>query len=350
MSIAEYKKKMPLLFGSKKADIQTMKSGLPYNALVPVFNKKMQLVIPTHRRPTRQFTLKSLCPEMQKEVLLVTSTVEDAKELRVNFKDILRPEQVYAVNDSKINGIAIKRQWLVENIGSQSIFMMDDDQYFFARCDRKYRELEFKHSAQGSWIVKPKYKEKIGDNGKPAHPLLAKGYLTPARQTQLFRLLQDMMTRTENRYVHTCVSSRMGNNQVPESIKVVGRAMHSIGMRRDALIDNDIRFTGDGILLREDFYVTLQLLKRGLPNAIVYEAAFAPADYDSKGGCSGERSVELSNSQAKLLASLFPGCVRLVEKAYTHSVPRLEVQIQWNKLYNQGVNKKATSSKKSLFG
>lgn len=338
MSKIDYEKRMPYLF-KKGAKIGLSPKGIPYNENVPVFNRRMQLVIPTHLRPARQLTLKSLSKELRDEVLLITSTSQDRKELLRENKGLIRSEQVYAIDDPKVNSISKKRQWLIENLGSTSIFQLDDDQYFFARCARKYRHLIYDNSTIGEWALLPECVGKFVDGVEIK--LLGKAACTEEVLTKAFRDIQDRMTRKENPYVHTGMSSRMKNHAQPKEWKIIGRVMHSIGHRRDILLNNNIRF--DTVALREDFYVTLSLLTRGYPNCVLYTVCSSPADYGFKGGCTEERTDELNNDQAELLASKFPRFVKVENKAYTYSKPRKEVKVQWQQAYDSSkANDKAS--------
>lgn len=337
----DYKKRMPYLF-VKGANVELSPRGIPYNADVPVFNRKMQIVIPTHNRPTRQFTLRSLRSELQKEVLLVTSTKADAKLIRKEYADLIEPEQVYAINRPEIDSIAKKRQWLIENIGSTSVFQMDDDMYFFARCPLKYRVLKLNPPC---WELKPEWKDKEVD-GKPVK-LLGVHNLSDDMLVDAFRQLEKCMTRKEDRFVHVGLSSRMGNNQEDEEWKKTNRMMHAIGHRRDALLDNNIRF--DEIKLREDFNVTLRLLSLGLNNVVYYTVCCSPSDYGAKGGCFDERTKALSDEQAVLLGEMYPEIVTVVDRKYDFSGSRKEVHIMWSKAYARGVALKLQASKRSLF-
>lgn len=334
---------MPYLTGNPRADIRISPDGIPYNAAIPISNRKMQIVIPTHKRANSQKTLKSLSPELQQEVLIVTSMESDAATIRSNYADLFAdPDlQVISIEEyagkkmlAQIDGIAKKRQWMIENLGSQSIFQMDCDQYFFARCATKYRYLD-----GGQWKLKEKYK------GSDKIKLLGKLNLKEDTLAETFQELLRRMTdkKSPDFYVHTCLSSRMGNNQEDETWKIVGRAMHSIGHRRDVLIKNNIRF--DEIRLREDFNVTLRLLRLGYPNAIYYDVCCSPSDYGAAGGCSDERTTKLSNDQAVLLGKMHPGLVKVVEKNYDNQ-PRNEVVVSWKKAFESDKGK----SKKSLFG
>lgn len=339
----ELLKRMPYLTGNPEAIVKMSPDGIPYNAAIPVSNRKMQLVIPTHKRSERQITLKELSPELQQEVLIITSLESDAKAIRKNYGNLLKNPKLQVISIQEyggeeglesVDGIAKKRQWIIENVGSESIFQLDCDQYFFRRAPKKYR-----FEDKGQLKLKPEYKDKV--------KLLGKVHLTADILTETFREFQRRMTDTKSKefYVHTCLSSRMGNNQVTDSWKIIGRTMHSLGHRRDVLLKNNIRF--DEIKLREDFNVTLRLLRLGYENAIYYETTCSPSTYGAAGGCSEERTIKTSNKQAMVLAEMHPGFVKVVDKEY-EGTPRKEVIIAWKKAFDSA-SKSQVTKKKSLF-
>jgi len=321
------------------------KSGYPYNSKVPVFNRKMQIVIPTHKRSTRQHTLRYLPEFLQQQVLLVTSFEKDAEEIREHYSELITEDQVISIeavdprNFPKVNNIGKKRQWIVENVGAHAIFQMDDDfQGFYKRCPKKYRFLD----DGPSWVLTEQAKAK-------GLKLLGLGNITDQDVIDIFEKLQIMLSDPAGArfYAHAGLSSRMGNNRVPETWVIGGRMMHAIGHHRGTLFDNGIKF--DEVQMREDFNVTLRLLRAGYPNAIYYDICVSPDDYGKAGGCTEERPLEYNNEQAELLAKTHPGLVRVKQKEYTHSQPRKEVVISWQKALKEGMEARAAREKGSLF-
>src|SRR5262249_44543226 len=88
---------------------------------------------------------------------------------------------------------------------------------------------------------------------------------------------------------------------------------------------------------REDMDVTLQLLRKGYPNAVWQTTINDQRKYDAPGGCTNERTIERSNADAYRLAELHPGYVSVVGKPYKVSVPRVEVICQWQKALADGL-------------
>ena len=88
---------------------------------------------------------------------------------------------------------------------------------------------------------------------------------------------------------------------------------------------------------REDMDITLQLLRKGYPNAVWQTTVNDQRKYDAPGGCTNERTIERSNADAHELARLHPGYVSVVERAYEASVPRKEVICRWQKALQAGL-------------
>jgi hypothetical protein len=87
---------------------------------------------------------------------------------------------------------------------------------------------------------------------------------------------------------------------------------------------------------REDMDVTLQLLRKGYPNA-VWHTTVNDQKFNAPGGCTNERTIEHSNADAYKLAQLHPGYVSTIERLYKVSVPRVEVVCQWQKALQDGL-------------
>lgn len=261
----------------------------------------MQLVIPTHNRPFKQTTLESLPPELREDTLLVVSNQEEA--------EILKRRHKY-VRIAPVKTIADKRQWIMENVVVDKLFMLDDDMYFFGRCPRQFREYD------GRW--------KLTDE---RHKLLSRTYASDTALVGAFAQMSLMLDDV----AHVGLSSRMGNDTEEYEWKMNTRMMHAIGYRRDVFHAQKLKF--NEVLCREDFNVTLRLLRKGFKNQVLYSYCCSPGPYGAKGGASKERTVELSNQQALLLEKLHPGLVKTVDKTYDN-VPRKEVVVQWKKAYN----------------
>lgn len=284
---------------------------------VPVIDKDFQLVIPTHGRPNKQTTLMRLSQVLREKTLVITSLEEEARDIRKNYKNIgyggVFSLESFGALESHGQRIHTKRQWILENVKSKNILQFDDDLYFFQRCSPKFRSYD-----SGQW--------KLTEEGKRLGKKL------------LYTATEDRITKSINRfaevfmdkgYVHGGFGSRMGNDKEELEIDFTGgRLMHSIAHNRKKLIELGLRF--DEVNYREDFNLTLHLMRRGYKGLRVFNFAVSPNGYQEPGGCSTYRTQKASDRSAMHLALIHPGFVRLVEKQYKDH-PRLEVHIMWVK-------------------
>lgn len=266
----------------------------------------MQIIIPTHGRPFKQTTLESLPAELRDETILVVSNQEEA--------EILKRRHKY-VRIAPVKTIADKRQWIMENVIVDKLFMLDDDMYFFGRCPVQYRTYD------GRW--------KLTDD---KHKLLSRDYASDTALVGAFAQMSSMLDDV----AHVGLSSRMGNDTEEYEWKMNTRMMHAIGYRRDVFHSQKLKF--NEVQCREDFNITLRLLRKGFKNQVLYSYCCSPGPYGAKGGAAAERTVALSNQQAMLLEKLHPGLVKTVDKSYDN-VPRKEVIVQWKKAYNHDSRK-----------
>lgn len=282
----------------------------------PVADKDFQVVIPTHRRVDRQVTLRELPAELRERTLLLASDWDEAKALRKKHKH----ELVWAVDDPTVDCIAKKRQWIIENVRADNVFQLDDDMYFFRRCNKEHRE--WQGAKSGKWVQTDAAKAK-------GITFLFKEPFPDVQKMRRWDFIKDQMVNKG--VVHTCIASRLMNNYVRGDYKMVGRAMHAIGHNRRTLLKHGIRF--DQVKFREDFNVTLHLLRLGYPNLILTNFVVNPLDYGSDGGCSEERTVKGSDRAAVKLASIHDPFVKVVDKEYKGSINRKEVIVYWSNAY-----------------
>lgn len=264
-----------------------------------------RIVIPTHRRVNKQITLRSIPEEIRDDVLLVVSDTSELKEL----------SKLYPNNEivkAKAPNISKKRHWIMKNVPAEKIFMLDDDMYFFGRCPGTHRRL-----VKGRWKLIP---------GKGSEKLLSVKYAKSAALVRMFELISERL----DHLAHAGLSSRRGNDCVPESWAANHRMMHAIGYRKDVYLEHKLNF--GQVQCREDFNITLHLLKRGYMNHVYFDMCCSPGSYNAPGGASVERTVAISNSEAHKLANIHPGFVNVVRKNYDN-VPREEVIIYWKKAY-----------------
>lgn len=265
----------------------------------------MRIVIPTHGRVAKQTTLMALPSNLRREVLLVTSTESERKQLLVS--NPLKDKQVKV---APVKSIADKRQWILENV-KDDVFMLDDDMVFYARCDMRYRDF-----VEGRW------------KARPGHKTLSLDYVAAHGVEALFTELSENLGTD---YPAVGISSRFGNDLEPLDRKAgANRLMHGFGYHRKTLMQQDFKF--NAVAFREDFHMALTLLRAGRPSYQVYDWCVAPGAYGAPGGCSDERTVEASDAAAFKLAELHAPYVAVVDKDYK-GTPRKEVRVQWAKAY-----------------
>ena len=284
----------------------------------------LQIVIPTHARPDRQITLTALPPALRSRTLLVTSVEQDAVRIRELYDHPARQILV-----SGCRTIAQKRHWIMEHIKAETIFMMDDDIVFFRRCDPAARAW---NAAKGQWDVT-----------QAGVTLMEQA--APEDFTQAFKLLE---RAAHEGHAAVAIAHRMHNNRVQDSWLYCARMMYAFGVRTD--IYKRLRLRFDEVECREDFNVTLRLLRAGYTNAVFCEFMTDPrAAFNSAGGASTTRTVQQSDAEAHKLARLHPGLVKVVQKNYKggggknpdegdEKNTRMEVIVQWKRAYMEGQN------------
>lgn len=254
----------------------------------------MKILIPTYRRVNSQTTFKNLPERWKKEVVMVVDS-EDAIELKSlpEFNGIdfwIRPEY--------IKGIAQKRAWIIGNILEDKIVMMDDDLSFEVR------------DGQGSTRA--------------------------AEPSDLGHWLDELSFKLDS-YAHAGFSVRRHNDKLPKGWFENNRMQCVLGYRPEIMRKH---CELGRVETREDFDYTLQLLKKGFPNAICAEILFSQK-INAPGGISTYRTVESSNAEALQLAALHPGIVNAVERQYktqkSEFGTRTEVICYWKKAYQEGL-------------
>ena len=198
-----------------------------------------------------------------------------------------------------VDGISRVRQWIAQHAeaaGDEHFCMMDDDLGFLIR------------KQPGDW-----------------HLRAQTSLETMAMLVYIKELLSD-------KYAAVGVSPREGNNRFEECPNVNTRLIRVLAFRtKDFLACEHGRVT-----VMEDFDILLQLLRRGLPNAMTVNYAQGQKMTQESGGCSDYRSHEVHAVSATTLCSLHPGFVRLREKKNRSGGAfgqRKEVTIYWKKAF-----------------
>jgi len=257
---------------------------------------EMQLIIPTRQRTNSQLTVASFNTELKKHTTIVCPQREVFA--LSGHSEYLRVE---AQPDPDCT-IAQKRRWIMEEWhrrGVEKIMMLDDDLRFATRI------------SDTDW------------------------HLKEIRGTELqyeFERLSNMLSRE---CPHVGFGPRQGNNTLEEvGWKSPGRMVYSLGFYLPVVI---AECELGRIETREDMDLTLQLLRKGYPNAIWHTTVNDQRKFDAPGGATNERPIERSNADAEFLARLHPGYVSTVQKDYKASVPRIEVICQWQKALEDGI-------------
>jgi TET-Associated Glycosyltransferase len=254
----------------------------------------VQLIIPTRGRTSQQLTLSFLPPELRKRTTIVCPKKEAVRLscLYADVEIVVQPDPDWT--------IARKREWIVREwmrAGYDKIIMLDDDLRFATRIspdDCHLREIK-------------------GD--------------------ELIAEFQRIEEKLGPEFPHVGFGQRQGNHQLAAGWKSPARMCYALAYYLP-IVTKKCHF--DLVEVREDMCVSLQLLLKGYPNAIWPETVVDQRGYDAPGGASDERTVEISNQEARKLAGLFPGYVSVVQRDYKASVPRLEVMVRWQKALKMG--------------
>ena len=262
----------------------------------------MHIIIPTYRRDS-QVTWSYLSKDARARTVFV---VDERDKRRIYLMLRLEDTSFWVVPET-VTTIAEKRAWIIEESvrrGIDKILMLDDDLRFAVRKDWNETKLTQATTADVDVVL-----------------------------AQVEELLTD--------FAHVGIGPRQGNNTHGPNgntkfkkmeIEPNDRMMYALGYRTDILIKNCIL---NRVSLREDFDYNLQLLRKGFENRVIHTTV-TDQKYNTMGGCHDQRTVEMSNEQASLLASLHPGLVKVVEKDYDVSTKRLEVIVQWKRALGAG--------------
>lgn len=263
--------------------------------------KDTTLVINTLGRVHKQVTYTNLPQSIRDMVLFSVQQQELPQYLTAGFS-----ESQLLVLPPHITNLTDTRQWLLDNVSTRYLFIMDDDLTFFTRKEETGAKKLYK--------------------------------MTPEEHEQMFR---DMLAALQT-YPMVGISSREGNQNEPEGIKYVGRSMRIFGLDLDVVKKHGFRF--DRTKTKEDMDMTLQILRAGYQNAVFYCYANDHGSSNATGGCSNYRTLELMKEDANRLKELHPEFVTVVEKTTKTSwggATRTDVRVAWKKAYESSQRKVA---------
>ena len=248
----------------------------------------MLIYIHTAGRPDKQTTLKSFSPELIKRTRLVVQDAE--KDRYYKFPNVV-------VLPGDIDRLSPTRQWILENAESNKFVMMDDDLTF-----------AFRTFSSGTKLHK-------------------------AELDNVAVMFHEIETALDH-HIHVGVSAREGNNRVKADFKEIARMMRLLAYDKQKVLDTGAKF--DRIDTKQDFDMTLQLLRKGYKNLVFYKYAHNQSGSNARGGCSVYRNPEMMDRCSNELAALHPDFVKVVEK-YTKTSwgvgIRTDVRIAWKKAY-----------------
>lgn len=155
-----------------------------------------------------------------------------------------------------------------------------------------------------------------------------------AKSYDIELMLLDMERLWKEGFPHVGVAMREGGNRDTIRIKEFGRACRVHAYDFDAVKRLGVQF--DRVIGREDFDVTLQLLRMGVKTPILNYVVHNQSGSNSAGGCSLYRDDKMLEDSAHKLAELHPGLVRVVRKQTKTAwggQERTDVVISWRKAY-----------------
>lgn len=263
----------------------------------------MPLFIHTYGRPYKQTTFSWFGDDLRARTYFVIQE----REREIWQSD--RGQRVWLgarllVLPDEIRTLSPTRQYILEygrDHGIEHLVMMDDD-------------LRFSH-------------RKTGEGTKLHHS-------EPGHVTAMFDNLEWELRADGGGFLHAGVSAREGNNRVEECRKTVTRMMRVLGYRPAEVLATGARF--DRLRTKQDFDMTLQLLRAGHPNLVKYDSAQDQGGSQESGGCATYRTPAMMTEDAERLAQLHPGFVKVVRK-FTKGAwgggERVDVQMAWKKAY-----------------
>ncbi len=248
----------------------------------------MRIFIPTLGRE-KQFTFETLPDIWKRQVIFICGPGEKKRLSAFGAPVWEQPAEV--------KGIAGVRQMVMDFARDEKVVMLDDDLKFAKR--------------------------------------LPDGKLTPADKTAVNSMLFIVEKQLEY-YAHGAVSCREGNNRVTEAMTLIGRPLRLLSYNRTMVKKAECRFR---LKVMEDFDMTLQLLRKGCKNFIIWDYCHDQCiGSGAPGGCSGYRTPAVQAQAAHDLAKLHPGFVKVVEKETKTAWKdfggkRTDVIVYWKKAF-----------------
>lgn len=249
----------------------------------------MEVYIHSAGRATEQPTYTALKQAGMDPILVVQKA--EAKTYRAAW-----PDAQVVVLPAKITTLSPTRQWLLEQAAGKMVLMDDDLRFFVRRADD---------------ITK----------------------FQPATGKDIKAMFKDI-EKSLKKFAHVGLCAREGGNRMTEDAQCT-RMMRVLAYDAPRVRATGARF--DRLPTKQDFDMTLQLLRAGLPNLVLHRYCHDQGGSQAAGGCSVYRTDEMMVSSAHGLAKLHPDFVTVVQKetkqAWGGGI-RTDVRIAWKKAYD----------------
>lgn len=260
----------------------------------------MRLYIHTVGRPTAQFTWDHLPAALRRRAVLVVQ----AHEHKTGVYRAWRPDQL-VVLPSTIRMLSPTRQWIIDHHDVRKhgpkLCLLDDD----------LREFDKRRMDRPDLFTK----------------------CTEAQRVDIFHQLEAAL----DTYAHAGVLGREGGNRKPDRYDLATRMMRVLAYHVPTVRAVKARF--DRVVCKQDFDMTLQLLRAGFPNYVIGSYVQGQArGSGAVGGCTTYRTLAVMDAAAHKLARLHQPFVSVVTKTTKSAwgggdVARTEVVVQWKKAY-----------------
>lgn len=256
----------------------------------------MQIFVPTLKRVNKQPTYDEWIPVKWMPNTQLVCPEEEVIAHRAKGRSALA---------CPVMGIANTRQWILDNSNDNKVLFIDDDHTFARR------------------IV-------------PTEPKLRQA--THDDMNELFAIIDAKL----DEYPFVGVSARQGNNNSCPHTEVYNtRNCNMYGTRKDILEQLGVKFNSNEVTGKEDFYVQLQLLTKGIKTLTLTEFVWNQGGSNAPGGCSVFRTLEKEKEDAERLAALYPQFVKTVVKdtktGWAGLKNRTDVTIYWKKAFEWGL-------------
>lgn len=246
----------------------------------------MRYIVTSHQRPRhrQQETLRNLPP-----------SIADQAELWVQEGQVGEYAKWWLdlhILPTGVTRLGATRQYLVDRYRGEKIVLMDDDLTFYIR-----------------------------QNPADWHLTIP----SPEDLEGMFAEIEALL----NRYAHVGVSGRERQNTMSGRVEENTRYMRLLAYNT-ALWPDDIRC--DRVDGMSDFDACLQLLRAGLPCAVLTRHAQGQRATQTPGGMAGQRSHESHSAEVAALCELHPGLVTPTQKQNRSGGPfgyRDEVIVSW---------------------